>query len=84
MLRFFQILAIFLLPVLLVGGLYVFGLSLPVPHLGRDYVISLVLPEAGQPLDLPTIYGPPDNSRPLVVIDAGHGGKDPGTVSGGP
>ncbi|MEL7728295.1 N-acetylmuramoyl-L-alanine amidase [Citromicrobium bathyomarinum] len=83
MVRFFQILAIFLLPVLLVGGLYVFGLSLPVPHLGRDYVISLVLPEAGQPLDLPTIYGPPDNSRPLVVIDAGHGGKDPGTVSGG-
>ena len=83
MVRFFQILAIFLLPVLLVGGLYVFGLSLPVPHLGRDYVISLVLPEAGQPLDLPMIYGPPDNSRPLVVIDAGHGGKDPGTVSGG-
>ena len=83
MLRFFQILAIFLFPVLLVGGLYLFGLRLPVPHLGRDYVISLVLPEAGQPVDLPTIYGPPDNSRPLVVIDAGHGGKDPGTVSGG-
>tara|TARA_B100000678_G_scaffold226980_1_gene194813 strand:+ start:469 stop:1344 length:876 start_codon:yes stop_codon:yes gene_type:complete len=83
MVRFFQILAIFLLPLLLVGGLYAFGLSIPVPHLGRDYVISLVLPDAGQPVDLPTIYGPPDNSRPLVVIDAGHGGKDPGTVSGG-
>lgn len=80
--RFFQILAIFLLPVILVGGLYAFGLSIPVPHLGRDYVISLVLPEAGQPVDLPTIYGPPDRSRPLVVIDAGHGGKDPGTVAG--
>lgn len=83
MMRFYQILAIFLLPVALVGGLYVFGLSLPVPHLGRDYVISLILPESGEPLDLPKIYGPPDNSRPLVVIDAGHGGKDPGAVSGG-
>lgn len=81
--RFFQILAIFLLPVVLVGGVYLAGLTIPVPHLGRDYVISLVLPEAGQPVDLPEIYGPPDNSRPLVVIDAGHGGKDPGTVSGG-
>ena len=83
MARFFQILAIFLLPVAVVGGLYAFGLTIPVPHLGRDYVISLVLPEAGQPIDLPTIYGPPDNSRPLVVIDPGHGGKDPGAVSGG-
>tara|TARA_B100000378_G_scaffold54216_1_gene40038 strand:- start:2100 stop:2975 length:876 start_codon:yes stop_codon:yes gene_type:complete len=81
--RFFQILAIFLLPVVLVGGVYLAGLTIPVPHLGRDYVISLVLPEAGQPVDLPKIYGPPDNSRPLVVIDAGHGGKDPGTVSDG-
>ncbi|MBB3032769.1 N-acetylmuramoyl-L-alanine amidase family protein [Alteriqipengyuania lutimaris] len=83
MARFFQILAIFLLPVAVVGGLYAFGLTIPVPHLGRDYVISLVLPEAGQPIDLPTIYGPPDNSRPLVLIDPGHGGKDPGAVSGG-
>ena len=80
--RFFQILAIFLLPVVLVGGVYLAGLTIPVPHLGRDYVITLVLPKAGQPVDLPKIYGPPDNSRPLVVIDAGHGGKDPGTVSG--
>ncbi|MAK98581.1 MAG: N-acetylmuramoyl-L-alanine amidase [Citromicrobium sp.] len=80
--RFFQILAIFLLPVVLVGGVYLAGLTIPVPHLGRDYVITLVLPKSGQPVDLPKIYGPPDNSRPLVVIDAGHGGKDPGTVSG--
>ena len=81
--RFFQILAIFLLPVVLVGGVYLAGLTIPVPHLGRDYVITLVLPKAGQPVDLPKIYGPPDNSRPLVVIDAGHGGMDPGAVSGG-
>ena len=79
--RFFQILAIFLLPVVLVGGVYLAGLTIPVPHLGRDYVITLVLPKAGQPVDLPKIYGPPDNSRPLVVIDAGHGGVDPGAIN---
>jgi len=26
----------------------------------------------------PEVDGPPDASRPLVVIDAGHGGHDPG------
>ncbi|MDN3645294.1 N-acetylmuramoyl-L-alanine amidase [Pontixanthobacter aestiaquae] len=78
-----QLWLIFLAPVLLVGGLYALGLSIPVPHLGRDYVIRLALPEAGQPVDLPEILGPEDRSRPLVVIDAGHGGHDPGASGGG-
>ncbi|MBP7951952.1 MAG: N-acetylmuramoyl-L-alanine amidase [Sphingorhabdus sp.] len=30
---------------------------------------------------LPKIYGPADKSLPLVVIDAGHGGHDPGAIS---
>jgi N-acetylmuramoyl-L-alanine amidase len=30
---------------------------------------------------LPKIYGPADSSLPLVVIDAGHGGHDPGAIS---
>jgi len=29
----------------------------------------------------PKIYGPKDASLPLVVIDAGHGGHDPGAIS---
>lgn len=73
-----QIWLIFLAPLVLLAGLYALGLTLPVPHLGRDYVVRVALPEAGRPIDLPRIYGPPNRSRPLVVIDAGHGGKDPG------
>jgi N-acetylmuramoyl-L-alanine amidase len=75
-----QIALIFLAPVVLVGGLYLLGLTIPVPVLGRDYVIRVTLPDANRPLGLPPIAGPSDPSRPLVVIDAGHGGHDPGAV----
>jgi N-acetylmuramoyl-L-alanine amidase len=36
-------------------------------------------PLAGGPL--PRIYGNPDPRRPLVVLDPGHGGRDPGATS---
>jgi len=49
---------------------------------GRDYVIRLDLPAAGARLGLPPVQGPLDASRPLVVIDAGHGGHDPGAGTG--
>lgn len=75
-----QIALVFIAPVVLVGGLFLFGLTLPLPVLGRDYVIRLKLPDANRPLGLPPIAGPGDPSRPLVVIDAGHGGHDPGAV----
>ncbi len=79
----FQIGLLLLLPVLVVGALYAFGAAVPVPVLGRDYVVRVDLPDGTATIGLPDIAGPSDPSRPLVVIDAGHGGPDPGTVSEG-
>jgi N-acetylmuramoyl-L-alanine amidase len=50
------------------------------PLLGRDYVIRVKLPDPNRPIGLPPIAGPADPTRPLVVIDAGHGGHDPGAI----
>ena len=46
----------------------------------RRYEVSIPVPKASQKLALPRIYGD-DDSRPLVVIDAGHGGVDPGSIA---
>lgn len=71
-----------LFPPALLAGLYAFGLYLPVPALGRSYVIRIELPTA-KPVDLPKVEGPADAAMPLVVIDAGHGGHDPGASGQG-
>ncbi len=73
-----QIWTLFLAPALLVAGVVALGLSVPVPYLGRNYVLRLLLPDGGAQLDLPKVFGPQDKSRPLIVIDPGHGGRDPG------
>jgi N-acetylmuramoyl-L-alanine amidase len=80
-----QIALVFLAPVLLLAGLYVLGEALGVraPLLGRGYVVRIELPDAGATVGLPDIAGPQDPSRPLVVIDPGHGGHDPGASSAG-
>jgi N-acetylmuramoyl-L-alanine amidase len=41
-------------------------------------VVRIALPDGSQQIGLPKVLGPADSSRPLVVIDAGHGGHDPG------
>lgn len=48
------------------------------PGRGLDYVVHLTLPPPAGEIGLPKIEGPLDPSRPLIVIDAGHGGHDPG------
>lgn len=42
------------------------------------YEVSAPIGKSG---GLPKIYGPADARLPLVVIDAGHGGHDPGAIS---
>ncbi len=74
---------VFLTPVALLAALYALGASLPVPAFGRDYVVRMELPPAGEQINLPQVFGPADKSRPLIVIDAGHGGHDPGASGQG-
>ena len=47
-----------------------------------SYHVSIPVPPPSRNLALPRIYGD-DDSRPLVVIDAGHGGIDPGAIGSG-
>lgn len=74
---------IILLPLLLFGGSVAAGIKVPVPQWGRDYVLRFVMPGLAEAVALPEIYGPQDPTMPLVVIDAGHGGRDPGAVGAG-
>lgn len=44
----------------------------------RD-LVTMAIPAAAKGPPLPRVFG--DDTRPLVVIDAGHGGHDPGAIS---
>ncbi|OAO03021.1 N-acetylmuramoyl-L-alanine amidase [Parasphingorhabdus sp.] len=46
-----------------------------------SYSVKVPLGRPKDSVSLPKIYGPKDPNRPLVVIDAGHGGHDPGAIS---
>ncbi|CAM4029258.1 N-acetylmuramoyl-L-alanine amidase [Novosphingobium lubricantis] len=64
-------------PVLAIAVLWAFVTSGVAP-ITPPYVIRLSMPGSEGLIGLPPIEGPRDASRPLVVIDAGHGGHDPG------
>jgi N-acetylmuramoyl-L-alanine amidase len=49
------------------------------PASRHPYSVSIALPKRLPRTPLPRVYG--DAARPLVVIDAGHGGHDPGALS---
>ena len=71
---------VLLVPAALLGGAAALGVVIPVPIWGRDYVLTFALDGAAAPIALPKVSGPDDPARPLVVIDAGHGGRDPGAI----
>lgn len=74
------LLIVLFIPAVMLTGAKLLGIILPVPQWGRDYVLRFVLDGDKGPLELPPVAGPDDPSRPLVVIDAGHGGRDPGAI----
>ena len=45
------------------------------------YSVSVPIGKPKPAIALPTIAGPDDMRLPLVVLDAGHGGHDPGAIS---
>ena len=55
---------------------------MPAPSFGRDYVKRVEL-ESATSAGLPRVNGEMDDLRPLVVIDPGHGGHDPGATGQG-
>jgi N-acetylmuramoyl-L-alanine amidase len=67
-------------PLLVLGGAAASGQRIALPELGRGYVLRLALDAPDAVLVLPAVAGPDDSARPLVVIDAGHGGRDPGAI----
>lgn len=80
--RTLQLILVISTPLALLAAVLVFGGTLPARAGSYDYVVRFDLPSATAPVGLPRVDGPPDASRPLVVIDPGHGGFDPGAGQG--
>lgn len=76
--RALLILVLFLAPLGVFAAMVAADRMFGAPGRGYDYVVRVDLPQGEHSLGLPRIEGPLDAGRPLVVIDAGHGGKDPG------
>ena len=80
-LRHTPLLLVLAAPLVLVGAMLAANHWLAPAPRGQAYVVTIDLPPAGE-IGLPQVAGPLDASRPLVVIDAGHGGHDPGAHNG--
>ena len=76
------ILGLFVAPVAIFAAMVAADRAFGAPGRGYGYVVQIDLPHDDARQGLPLVRGPQDASRPLVVIDAGHGGKDPGAGLG--
>ncbi|MBW8753206.1 MAG: N-acetylmuramoyl-L-alanine amidase [Sphingomonadales bacterium] len=76
--RLVQLALLLAAPLVLVGAMVTADRLFATPGRGYAYVARIVLAPAARQIGLPEIQGPLDASRPLVVIDPGHGGYDPG------
>lgn len=76
--RLLQLALLVAAPLALVGAMVAADRLFASPGRGYAYVERIVLAPPTNEIGLPPIQGPLDGSRPLVVIDAGHGGHDPG------
>lgn len=70
-----------LIPLAIVGGMVLLARGGGLGGYGAGFVQRVELPTEITPVDLPEVAG--EASLPLVVIDAGHGGHDPGASAGG-
>jgi N-acetylmuramoyl-L-alanine amidase len=76
--RLLQLALLVVAPLALVGAMVAADRVFATPGRGYAYVARIELPRTSGEIGLPRIMGPLDASRPLVVIDPGHGGYDPG------
>lgn len=80
--RGLQLLLVVLAPVAVLGAMVAADRLFGAPGRGGSYSVRVELPPAGGEIGLPPVEGPLDASRPLIVIDPGHGGYDPGAGTG--
>lgn len=76
-----QIFALVLMPAAIIAGLVLLAHATGLVGRGAGFVLRVELPTENSPLDLPEVLG--EEGLPLIVIDPGHGGHDPGATSGG-
>ncbi|MFT4027594.1 MAG: N-acetylmuramoyl-L-alanine amidase [Novosphingobium sp.] len=80
--RSLQLLLVVLAPVAVFLGMVAADRTFDAPGRSGTNSVRVELPPAGGEIGLPPIEGPLDASRPLIVIDPGHGGYDPGAGTG--
>lgn len=81
--RALLLLTVIVAPVLVFAAMVMADRTFGASGRGYDYVVQVNLPQGDAASGLPKVEGPLDAGRPLVVIDPGHGGKDPGASANG-